>query len=421
MSATPGQIWVRRALDPDEGPIDGLHLEWRDGRFSRVEPCAQPPAGVPENRRFGHHLLTPGLLNAHAHLDYAFLQGRLPRGVGFTPWLREMFRERGALAARGGRMDEERSACRRGLQQALDEGTTEIWDIHTYGWGRAALAETGLPHLSFIEFFTLSGRRWRNERDAWFYQNRLIFGQLGRDAQPDPNGAFSPHAAYTVIEPALRFMADWARRHGWPMAMHLAESPEERELLVDGTGSLGDFMSEALGLDVAAELGPGRTAIRRALDAGVAGPDMLAIHGNGPDPGEPELLAGSGSPVVFCPLSHRFFGYPAWPLAAYRAAGVRMALGTDSLASNDGLSIRGELRRLRELAEGWSAKELLGCATGRMLGEAPPFGGRGRLAVGAPARWAVWRPESAPGETAEALLESMLDPRTRLERSSARE
>jgi cytosine/adenosine deaminase-related metal-dependent hydrolase len=225
-----------------------------------------------------------------------------------------------------------------------------------------------------------------------------------------------------VCAPALGTAVDWARRRGLPLAIHLAESPEERELLIECKGELNRLLSGLLGFDLADELGlespgsdreAGGSSIARAAAAGALGPDLLAIHCNLPEHGEARTLSRAGAAVVFCPRSHAFFGYPPYPLEEYRRAGVRLALGTDSLASNEDLSIRAEARALASVSGGWPPADILGCATGALLRDVPPFGGRGRMARGAPAHWALWRPQPLPATASAAdLLEAWLAPAT---------
>jgi 5-methylthioadenosine/S-adenosylhomocysteine deaminase len=74
-------------------------------------------------------------------------------------------------------------------------------------------------------------------------------------------------------------------------------------------------------------------------------------------------LRGSGASVIHCPGSHRFFGHKRFPLEDLRTAGVRVALGTDGLASNEDLSMLREMRLLQEAYPGLSEEEILRMAT----------------------------------------------------------
>ncbi len=388
---TAGALWARYGLDA-EGWRDGVLLRWRDGIVVACSPAPRPPADVDPAWRFESHLLTPGLLNAHCHLDYSLLRGRLSGAAGFAAWLRQI------LAARRGLDDSAAEPARAAAAAALDElihdGVTEIWDVASFGWAIPLLRARNVPAIIFREWIAPDPAR-AAAFDAW--ANATF-----TESDPAPTDGISPHAPYSVCAEGLRRADAWARRHARPVAIHLAESPEERELLLAGTGALWKLLSEIAGRDVAHTLGRGNSPIARAEEAGLIRPDTLAIHANLPEPGEPERLARAGCRVVFCPRSHAFFGYPRYPLKTWRAAGVGLALGTDSLASNDRLSIRAEARSL-VAAHGWlRPADALACATGAWLGAAPPFGGRGRFTPGAPAHWALWKiappPASLPAD-----------------------
>jgi cytosine/adenosine deaminase-related metal-dependent hydrolase len=416
--ARHGRLWARHGLDPILGAVDGLRVEWREGRWSRVERSPRPPADFAPEECFADHCLTPGLLNAHAHLDYSFLRDRLPAGLGFVPWLRLMIQARRSFRPDDAVLAE--ALGREGLQECLKDGVTTLWDIDAYGWTRTALAGSPLESISFDEWILPDPDRWRSRWDAW-HRARETDGAPRSDADVrSPRLGVSVHAPYTVCPEAMRTLAGWASGRGWPLAVHLAESREERELLVEGRGALRDLLAEIGAADPSRTLGTGQAAIARAAEAGLLSPATLAIHCNLPEPADAERLARADAVVVFCPRSHRFFGYPPYPLAAYRSAGVRLALGTDSLASNWSLSLRAEAREVGARFADVAPLELLGLATGNGLGESPPFGGRGRLEPGRLAHWALWEAEEAPSRAdVVSLVNVWLDPRTRCARSSA--
>ena len=411
---TDGALWARWALDPELGFVEGLSIEWRNDRFCRVEPAANPPADLPPEARFDR-LLTPGLLNAHSHLDYSFLKGSMPRGLGFAPWVSE-------IIGRSHRTDPTQlsDACADAVAQLATEGITEVWDISSLGVVWPFLAVSGLHAIVFEEWKAPRRSDWEARRDQFIEQYASILTRPPRRDVVRVSHGLAPHATYSVCPPALSISGDWARDVGLPLAIHLAESPEERELLVEGRGPLLDVLRTLDGWDPIADLGVGRSAIVRADAARVLGPATLAIHCNLPEPDEARLLAERTVVVVYCPRSHAYFNYPPYPLKAYRKAGVRLALGTDSMASNDALSIRAETSMLAEQAPDWSPLNLLACATGAMLSEDPPFGGRGRFQRGASAQWALWELQNPPAlKDPESWVRAWLDPATRCAASSA--
>jgi cytosine/adenosine deaminase-related metal-dependent hydrolase len=362
-----------------------------------AEPAATPPTDYAAHEIFADALLTPGLLNAHAHLNYS-TPSALPRG-SFAHWLEAIIAQRRTPPAADWPA-QLATGTAGALAQLLADGVTEVWDIASYSAGRAALQAHHLPGISFLECIGPSDSLLEVQWDRWLERWR----EHAALCHPPLAPGASPHAPYSVAPTLLARLGQWLQYHCIPTAMHLAESPEELEMLTTGQGPLAEVLAAAAGEGYDFDPGDGAPPITRAARAGLLGPTLLAIHANLPQPGEAGQLAATRTAVAFCPLSHAWFNYPEYPLRAYRTADVRLALGTDSLASNERLSIRAELRHVAEhwpAAADWSPTDLLALATGALLGPAPPFGGRGRLLPATPARWALWQmPPGAATTTA---------------------
>src|SRR6266576_1293263 len=134
----------------------------------------------------------------------------------------------------------------------------------------------------------------------------------------------------TTPETFLR-SAELARREGWPVAVHLAESLAETELVRDGTGPFAETL-RARGIPVTP---CGRSPVEYLVQLGVVrrGTPCLCIHCVQVDQRDVELLCDAGASIAHCPRSNRAHGHGTAPLAAFRRAGLRVGLGTDSVVS----------------------------------------------------------------------------------------
>lgn len=159
----------------------------------------------------------------------------------------------------------------------------------------------------------------------------------------DPTGGrinltMAPHAIYTVGKEKLISTAEFAREHGMKIHIHLSETKKEVE------DSLRDF---------------GATPVRYLDSIGFLGPDVIAAHCVHVDEEEWDILAERGVSVVHCPCSNMKLGSGRFPYELAIKSGVRIALGTDGVSSNNNLDLREEMKFAALLAKVAGDPELL--------------------------------------------------------------
>ena len=155
----------------------------------------------------------------------------------------------------------------------------------------------------------------------------------------------TPHAPYTVPLRQIQATIALATKRQRPWCTHWAETREECEFLRGHTDALDSFLRSLL---AASGIRSPRMAPFAYLAKCVGGaPPGALAHCNYLEPGDAERLAAAGHVVMYCPRSHRFFGHEPHPYRTLLQAGVTVALGTDSAASNENLSLLEELRYLR--------------------------------------------------------------------------
>ncbi len=323
-------IVAARALLLDaERWIEGGGLLVRAGRVERVlssrrsvhRESARASGGFLD---LGEVVLAPGLVDAHAHLDLSGLCGRVSAGAGFAAWIEALLRARSRLGPR-----DFESAVRSGAAALLQSGTTAVGDIDASGTSARIAGELGLRLVVYREIADVwdPGRR----RATLARVNRALPRRvLVREG-------LSPHAPYTTSDELLRHARALATRRSLPLSIHWSETEDELRWLARGAGPFARLLPAS----------PCKSGLARLEAAGLLGARTALVHGNHPQPGEPERLARAGITLVHCPGSHAFFGRRPFPARRYRRAGVELALGTDSLASNERLDMRAELALAR--------------------------------------------------------------------------
>lgn len=287
-------------------------------------------------------VLFPGLVNAHAHLELGVLAGRLPRDQGFGAWVGALMRARAEHS-----LDELAEGARQGLCASLAAGVTTVGDIASTD-ALAQLAPFGgdAPHPRV--------RLHLEVIDAWDPSRTAGALARAREAEDLPRGllpGLSPHAPFTV---SAALMAGVAELRGeLPVAIHWSETPEEDEWLRLGTGPWADVLGTS----------PRTSGLELIEAAGLLGPHASLIHANVATRRELERVARAGASVVHCPGTHAFFGRPLEDLALFTTPGLDVAVGTDSLASNDSLDLVAELRRMADYPFGLGPLALFEMAT----------------------------------------------------------
>jgi len=302
----------------------------------------------------GDVVLLPGLINAHTHLEFSDL--REPLGQPGTPlpdWIRAVLAER-----KRANRDAPR-AIEMGLQESLQHGVTTVGEIATLS--AASYLDTS-PRPQLMAFHEAIGFSALRTDSVLADVRRRLESAVEYDDGSLTMG-LSPHAPYTVHPQLLVRLVELAGAKRLPIAMHLAESPQELQLLDGGDGPFRVLLEERSMWDPSA-IAAGARVLGYLQELSKA-PRALVIHGNYLSAEEIEFLAQrrDSLSVVYCPRTHKFFQHRPYPLQTLLSAGVRVALGTDSRASNPDLSLLGEMRQVANVHRDVAPQEIVRMAT----------------------------------------------------------
>jgi cytosine/adenosine deaminase-related metal-dependent hydrolase len=260
-------------------------------------------------------VLTPGLVNAHAHLEFGPPFADLARaGLPFAEWIAQLGARRRALDPSGWL-----EAARGSVHQLLRSGTTAVADVVSVGPGLRAAAMASLAGISYVEAVGADDERWPAERAR---VEQLL-------AVPSREVGLSPHTLYTLGSAVFRDCADLARSRGLRLHPHLAETADEAELVLSGTGALAAAVTRLGWRLELLEGGAGRTPVQHCADLGVLGPDVHVAHGVHVDAGDRALLREQRTAVALCTRSNAVLRAGEAPVASYLAEGSPVALGID--------------------------------------------------------------------------------------------
>lgn len=326
------RLSARWVLPIVAAPIEhGAVLVGEDGRIAAVgSDPAVPQPGTGWSLELGDVALLPGLVNAHTHLELTALRGLVTERP-FPRWVATIRRIKNALGP-----DEFRAAARWGVLEGFAAGITTLGDTGSSGQPARAMASLGARGIAYQEVFgpdparcseSLSGLEEALEDLAGCASERVTIG-------------ISPHAPYTVSEPLLAAVCEAALRRGSPVAMHLAESPEESEFVERGRGSFAEALL-ARGVAVQAR---GRSPVSWALGAGLESLRPLLIHCVTAGERDLAAIAACGASVAHCPWSNAALGNGRADLDAMRRHRVSVGVGTDSVAAGGSYDLFAEAR-----------------------------------------------------------------------------
>lgn len=279
----------------------------------------------------GEQVLLPGPINAHCHLDYTCLRGKIPRQKSFTDWIRAINAEKAKLSPQ-----DYVASINQGFAEAKRFGTTTIANLTAFP-ELVSQVESPIRTWWFAELIDI--------RDP--SRAKQIVDLAVEQLKTQKRWGLAPHAPFTASADLYRLAAQAAPL----LTTHLAESREEMSMFRDAKGELYEFLI-GIGRDI--QNCRGMTPIERFTQMFSTSRDVkkhwILAHLNQICPQDFDLLRKSKPDVsiVHCPRSHAYFGHAQFQLQKLRELGLNVCLGTDSLASNQDLSLFAEMRSFQK-------------------------------------------------------------------------
>lgn len=312
---------------------------------------------------FGDALLAPGMVNAHVHLQYSHF-GPMTESKDFLLWIVDLVRRRSALDDAGWL-----ASVGEGIRMLHRYGVTCIGDIATDDWSLEAFASGKIHGVFFAEGSGMESedlaRRIAEEEE------RIDRAAARLRSVEGATAGVAPHSPYTVGSRALEALAGFATERGLPLSVHAAEHPAEIELVAHGGGQIAPFVEQFVGEDLIETGGSGVSSVAWLDRHGVwEAEHAVAVHCVHAGPDDLAFLAEKKVAIACCPRSNQLLKCGESPVRAGLDAGAETVLGTDSLASNQDLSILNEAREARRAGglSGGALLEQLTLGAARALG-----------------------------------------------------
>lgn len=327
--------------------MDSVLVTTEEGLVQDVVPAA----GAGEAVEHFSGILSPGFVNCHCHLELSHIRGFIPEGTGLVEFLSTVIRSREpANAGRGAAAEDPiREAIAAGEEEMLEGGIMAVGDICNTADTLEQKRKGRLRYHNFIETigFVEGGAKMR------FDHSLRVLAELG-------SGTIVPHAPYSVSPALFRLIADQAK--GGVLTIHNQEDEAENEFLLTGKGEFLRLYA-ALGLDVSFFHGTGKRSLGSWLEYFDPRQPVIAVHNVATSEEDWRMAAGRELSFCLCPNANLYIGGQLPDVEELVRSGCPIVVGTDSLASNHGLSILEEIKTLQRALPRLETPQLLRWAT----------------------------------------------------------
>jgi cytosine/adenosine deaminase-related metal-dependent hydrolase len=318
--------WVLPITQP---PIENGTVVESDGQITYVGPRSAAPPG--DDYDLGDAILMPGLVNTHTHLELTAMRGFL-ENCQFAEWIDKLRQSRNEILNDEMLLD----SARLGIIEGLEAGITTYADTCSSGVVMRAMRELGVRGTVYQEVFGPDP----SQADVAMRELEDRVDKLQLEQTDLVSLGVSPHAPYTVSDSLYQAAAKFAGSRRLPMAMHIAESEPEYDIVANARGDFADRWKRR-GIAVARRA---RSPIELLEQHGALDRGPLLIHCVRVDEADIAIMARRRCAVAHCPASNAKFGHGIAPLLSFVAAGIRVGIGSDSVASNNRMDILDEAR-----------------------------------------------------------------------------
>ena len=302
--------------------------------------------GESRNIEFYNGILIPGFVNCHCHLELSGFSGVAPENTGLPGFLAAMRRNSGTPKNEG--------AMKRADRDMFDQGIVLCGDVCNSADSFEVKKDSQISYHNFVELFGSLPM----SADARIASAKEI---MAESETASISFSATPHSVYSVSIPLMRKIKELGEDNK-VSSIHFMESASEAEYILERSGMLaGSFKTDGLFL----EEGFGYNDHVSAINDGVAeDSNLILVHNTFADKKTvSKMVSRPNTYWCLCPNSNLYIEGVLPPVAMLIVEGATLVIGTDSLASNKGLSILEELKTLQFSFPELTISQLISWAT----------------------------------------------------------
>jgi len=314
-----------------EAVRDGVVEVSDDGKVIGVF-SADDPRLVGQSISKHRGIITPGFVNMHCHLELSHLKGAIPKKTGLIDFIQHVIRYRDAEESqiRQAMADADREMYKNGIVAVGDHANTAV--------SAEVKRNSPIHYHTFVEALAF---------EPELAEQKMTEATAVAEQFDRASVSITPHAPYSVSKDLLRLVLDDARRRKKPLSIHNQECEEENRFFRYKSGQFLDFY-EQLGKDTSCFKAQARNSLQTLLPHVSPGTPILLVHNTYTSSKDIFFVERQGRDVTwcFCPKANLYIEATLPKLNSFLQYAHSITLGTDSLASNEGLCILSELKTL---------------------------------------------------------------------------
>lgn len=307
-------------------------------------------------------ILTPGFINCHCHLELSHMRGRIPEKTGLVDFVFKVVTERSASE------EEILSAIGAAEAEMIRNGMVAVADICN---NAMTLAQKRKGNLYYYNFIEASG--WLPAVSAQRFERAKGILEEFRRQEPGGSSGSSivPHAPYSVSENLWKAIQPFFE--GRVVSIHNQETAFEDEFFRQGTGDFQRMYAQ-MQIDNDHHQPTRRSSLQSYYHKLQGAKNIILVHNTFTQEADVAFVKREASNVkpkgaepqtfyCLCVNANRYIEDALPPVAMLRQQGCNIVLGTDSLASNGGLSLLDEMATIRSHFPQVPLEEMLTWAT----------------------------------------------------------
>ena len=277
-------------------------------------------------------IIVPGFVNSHCHLELSHLHKKVTLGKGLIPFLKSVLKEREASES------VIVNAMKKADKMMFDNGIVAVGDTSNTSISKKVKEESSLFYHTFVEMVGFSP-----EKAEEAFEKGL---SVKEDFYPLPT-SITPHASYSVSKELFKHFRNYSEEKENLFSIHSQETEEENKLYRYKTGAFLEFY-ESMGLDADFFKPQARNSVQSIIPLMPKNQKILLVHNTYTSLKDIYFVRRFGRDVIwcFCPNSNLSIENRLPKIEMFMTHDFVLTLGTDSLASNDKLSILSELKTI---------------------------------------------------------------------------